>query len=1286
MANKTYNLSLAKSVYLNKNYPDTNYPTNTSTKYQLIYLNGFLLFGYGAFPTSLKRKKLVNVRFVLCAKGKYDYSNIYFNAAPDFATSWTYNQYKKAIDAGFSGGNIANITDAGSGSSTVNPPTADYWTTLGTYDAQTWSERAALFLKTRCVLIGDHGSDWSGASEPFRCYAYTALTDWSTPLAQITYDDAVNITSKPEITTKFPDYVKVNETATIKWKLVKNSTYYCANETWTQASAKLYYKKTSASSWSTKTISGSTMSYTMPANTFEEGVEYQYYLQTTDTDGTTATTDTFTLTGAESTIKPNSYPSGTIDPRNNITFSWTFYSRHTSNYLQKSASLYYKVEGAASWTKVDASGTTQGVIIPANTFPTGKSVSWYLSGVDSAGHASTSSTYSFSTITTQVTMSSYPSGDTDNRQQITFSWYFATGTARDYAQKSAKLYWKKSTDSSYNSISASGATTSLKTPAYTFPTGATIDWYVSGTDAGGYTSTTEVQQFKVPNASIATTTSPTGNAIDPRVALTFAWKIAGALGDYTQKSAVFYWRKSGAANYTSINISNSTKSVAVPANTFPAGSTIQWYVSATDSSGTSYATNAATFTTVSPKITATAYPSGTVNTRNVITFAWKFSSAAGDFAQTSAKLYWRVSGATNYNQIAASGATTSVSVPSLTFPTGSTIQWYLEGTAAGVTSSTNALTFTTVSPKITPVTYPSGNDVYTGAAIKFTWDFVATGGNYNQRSATFYWRANTTDNYTAVPASGTTRSVTIPANTFPTNKTIQWYLSGTDESGYSSTSSVSSFTTNKTQITPQSSPTSGYINPRTAQKFQWYFKATGGAVPQGSATFYWRVKGASSWTSIAASGTTTSVTVPSNTFPVASYIEWYVAGTDTGGYSSTSDTYELSTTAEMAYAYPQSPVNGMIDGSQPATFTWIAETADGAPINSIHLRYRAAGAQAWTTLGFLGTDRSYTFPADTFDPGIIEWQTNATNIDVIDGPWAGATFICMIAPKVTGLNATAVPWSTIRWQANDQQCYQIEIDGTVSGPYFGTEREFTLPDYLRDGVHTIRLRVKGSMDLWSTWAETTVAIENVPETALTLTAEADTDTELAWETASATEDFYVYRDDKMIAHTRNKAFVDRLALGRHEYHVVNRLASGHYDRSETAVTTTHVQHLSLAGIDGGEWAQIVHTLKSAKDPEIKETMSVSYTHFAGRARPDAVASEFIDTPIVCSAVFLPNEQQALRTMRGLFGKTVIVKMIDGSCRVCFLDSWTYHDRKHYYTAFTFTLQQIEWEDFIDDTA
>ena len=1070
----TYNLSMVKSSYVMMANPNTAYPTSAGTNYIVSAAGKHLLFGFSAFPSSLKRKRLVSARARL-----YVRPGVAWSTALVIQNTWTAGQVTYNTEPSSAGGfgTIDGIPE----SQTYAAEWQDAWTS----PCSAANTRA--LVNNPSISLSSYRIDYS---EDYKNWlARINLAGGGTPYVEVTYDD-VNVTSKVT-PTSYPSgsSVSVLSAQSFSWKLEKNGSDYCMDETWTQASAKLYWKAGSGS-WNTINVSGSTMSASIPANTLPEATVISWYVQSTDTDGTTTSTETKTFTTGHSTISPTSYPSG---------------------------------------------------------------------------------------------------NSVDNRYGQTFKWSFGSG----YAQRSAILYWKAGSGS-WNSINASGGTMNVTVPAYTFPTNSTITWYVSGTDTLGYTSSSSTYTFTVPAAAVSPTSFPSGSGISSGSALSFLWEISGTLGTYTQRSAVFHWKESTAGTYTNINISNSTKRVTVAANTFPTGKTIQWYVTATDSSG--------------------------------------------------------------------------------------------------VSTDSAAKTFSTAAPSITLVTYPSGNGINFGSAISFTWKLqAASGGDYQQASAVLYWRTSTSDPWSQLTVSGNTKSITAAAYTFPSNKTVSWYITATDFSGTTASSSERTFKTASPQITPQSSPTSGYVNPRNAVTFSWYFTDGTNSYDQQSATLKWREQGTSNWTSVAASGTTRSVTVAANTFPILKNIEWMLTGTDRGGTTSSTSVYVFSTTASTSYAICQRPVGRVEDGTKPIIFNWIVRNSDGTEPTRVIMKWKKSteAATEWRTV-FDESEAIYTYTmaASTFPSGPIDWEIIAYNIDNVAGPANQASFVCVVAPDPpAGLTATSVPRTTINWQPTDQEAYEIEIDGEIVRSAYGPDvTEWRKIEPLEDGVHTIRVRIQGPYGLWSTWAETTVSIENVPDGSLTLTGTFLVDGDLGWAYTGAgdPETVAIYRDGKWIGSATGKtAFSDRFVLGEHIYRVEYWYADGNYTRSNSLMGKMSSDVLRIAEFEGGPWM----TLKLSTHSDRVQSFSMSQLSAAHRitGSPWPLLETGPYETLVGKYECAFRTAECIRKFESMRGKMVILKSRNGIVLIGGLVSME-KSVTEFYTTFSFSVQQNFWEDFVNDDA
>ena len=794
---------------------------------------------------------------------------------------------------------------------------------------------------------------------------------------------------------------------------------------------------------------------------------------------------------------------------------------------------------------------------------------------------------------------------------------------------------------------------------------------------------------------------PSGDSVNNAAAQVFSWKYIPN-GSYhcmdenwTQASAKIYWRVSGASTWNEIAISGSATSKTVPAYTFPGGSVIQWYLKGTDTEGTTSQTTTYSFTTLPFTISLDDYPTGSnVDTRNSLLFDDSLHNADGVVLQNASVFYWRVSGTSTWNQIPLTHTSQYRVIAANTFPTASTIQWKIQVTdRSGLgTAESNVMSFTTVSPQIAATIYPSGSNVNPGAVLPFQWKYNSAVGEYTQSSAVFYWRKDTTDPYTAINISGATQGINVPANTFPTSSTIYWYVSGTDIGGHTSSTNATSFKTAATQITPQSSPTSGYRDPRYAIEFSWYFACADGSVPQGSASLFWKVHTNENYTEMPASGTTQSVTVAADTFPVASTIDWYLSGEDMWGVASTSEVFSFSTTASTAIATCVSPVGSAEDSTKPITLVWTLSNADGTDPTRVLVSWKlpTEGDLDWHTLiDSADPITSYAVPAYTFPASEIQWKVQATNRDNVAGPESLAAFVSLRAPDPPeGLTATDVPITTISWQSASQQAYEITIDGTVVQKAFGIGiYDWTVPEPLADGVHVIAVRVQSSFGLWSDPSTTTVDVLNeVPEgwEDLALTGVFDVDAVLTATGASDAASLAAqwYRDGKRIGTTAEREFSDRFALGEHAYYMEIWDTDGNYARSNTVTGTMSSQITRIAPLAGGAWIELRLSENSAGLQSFAYSRTKNIRHVLGAAFPVLELSPFEDLSGAYNCAFKTAAEAA--AFESLRGQPVILKsrgdrivigaLADLSCKVT-----------DFYVSYSFSIQRIDWEDFVHDS-
>ena len=495
----------------------------------------------------------------------------------------------------------------------------------------------------------------------------------------------------------------------------------------------------------------------------------------------------------------------------------------------------------------------------------------------------------------------------------------------------------------------------------------------------------------------------------------------------------------------------------------------------------------------------------------------------------------------------------------------------------------------------------------------------------------------------------------------------------------------------KSQITPTNNK-SGYLNPAIAQKFTWDFLSADANhdcmadFAQSSATFYWKEHSAGTWNQISASGSTKSVTVPANTFPSGTEIDWKVSGTDEDGTTTTSSVMTLSTSDTTAYSSISSPINTVEDGNGPITFRWSLSNAYGNDPSLVNLWWKlpTEDNQSWHVIVSSSDPiTEYTTPAGYFPAGEIQWLVHAYNQDNVRGPDSQGSFICVAAPAAPdSISSDGVPYATITWQCGGQQAYRIEIDGKDYGVRFGTDKSFTLDEPLPDGEHTVSITAQGVYGLWSQPGTAVITIANTPGDSILLTVTGGADAILEWATTAADRNFFIYRDEVKIGYATDLNFTDRLALGNHSYYVINRLPSGNFTKSNVESVNLVTAESLIAAYPPTTWLNVRLSENASAKQSFGYQKLVSTRHVFGTNYPYLEMSPFEDMSGSYDAAF--SSDADAKTFESLKGKVVCIKSKRGTVLVGIMETMQ-KTVGRYYTAYTFTVTRIHWEDFVDDT-
>ena len=479
----------------------------------------------------------------------------------------------------------------------------------------------------------------------------------------------------------------------------------------------------------------------------------------------------------------------------------------------------------------------------------------------------------------------------------------------------------------------------------------------------------------------------------------------------------------------------------------------------------------------------------------------------------------------------------------------------------------------------------------------------------------------------------------------------------------------------------------GYVNPHVAQTFKWKLVPDGdyycyAGWTTASATLYWRQAGASTWNSVAAAAGSSEVILPAETLPAGS-VEWYVTATDDQGTTASSEIYTISTADTLHTATPVYPIDTTENGDAGIRFIWTDASDTGAAPTGADLQYSDDQGATWTDFASPRTSATqYDAPGGGFPPGVLLWRVRSLNADGVAGPWSDAvSFLCFAAPDPPILDSDGKPFLTVTWQSSGQRAYRVTVDGKAYGPYFGDGKSFSVPEYLSDGSHVVRVEIQNEYGLWN-GAEITVTVANVPGQPVILSGSFDRDAALRWTCEDAAADFLIYRDDVQIGHTSGYSFTDRTVLGFHTWKVINRLPGGYYTASNTVSGTLCTEGLALALLAGGPWLDLTLSTNAIRTTTAAAGCSVVLRQFAGREYPDAEAAPYKTLQISFDVSWTPAQADQARAFEALIGEAIIFKEPGEEAFVGVLSAF---QRSHSFPgrSYTATVQRIHWREYVD---
>ena len=449
-------------------------------------------------------------------------------------------------------------------------------------------------------------------------------------------------------------------------------------------------------------------------------------------------------------------------------------------------------------------------------------------------------------------------------------------------------------------------------------------------------------------------------------------------------------------------------------------------------------------------------------------------------------------------------------------------------------------------------------------------------------------------------------------------------------------------------------PSSGaFVNRKQKNTFTWACKddtdltqVCFAEIKQTSAVFEWRVKNANTSSTINVSGSTTSCTVPANTFPSGT-IEWRVKVTANSGTTTTSAWQEITTTDVTPSCKPVSPSGIVIDATIVNRFSWQHIISTGTPQSKADLQWSADGT-TWNTLATVtGENQYYDVPANKFTSGTKYWRVRTYNTDGTASAWSEkAEFIAINAPSAPSIVIQSTgPRPRITWQTSEQEAYQLTLSsGYASGTVYGTEKAWRSPVYLADGSYTVRVRVQNKYGMWSEWSAAALPISHTEGEAITLTATAGHEATLTWQTAGSYDFYLVERDGVAIARTAQKQYIDHTSIGSVTYRVRGCYAdSDNYGVSNSDTVEILPETNMICDLETGVWLEMRLSETQLRTNRTSFSAGVSTVHLAGLAYPVEERSEQRDRALSVACAWPHAQRAAALALEALVGRLVCLK-------------------------------------------
>lgn len=690
--------------------------------------------------------------------------------------------------------------------------------------------------------------------------------------------------------------------------------------------------------------------------------------------------------------------------------------------------------------------------------------------------------------------------------------------------------------------------------------------------------------------------------------------------------------------------------------------------------------------------TGQSFTSGSVARYTKYRLQWT-TDAEDDFERTNSTCQIVISDQNGQNEktVTLANGATSYDLDTTAWSSGTAIRWKVKVGAYGSGTVTESATYTLtlVDPTAKVDDLRPTSKTYYGFDSVFSWAFtgsVSTGaisGTLQQGAAVLQYRTDNMANPAqfASVSNGTTH-VTVNCANLPIGS-YQWRVVAKSSVGTTHTSNWVQCTNVEVPISVKgTTPAADAHAPRAVtNRFSWVFSVDStdspGTVTQRSAVLYFKANNESSWHQQSVSGSQQYCDVAANTFTAGCVtLDWYVVAVANTGTKATSAKITVSTKDARSTPVAISPAGEYLDDAvQGITFIWAHANITGTAQCGWELSYSIDSGASYLVLAKADNEANrYEASAGTFPSGVIYWRIRTKNTDNEFGDYSGAAIFAIrrapVAPVISYYDNK--PLAKMRWQAKEQDGYEVAVDGISLGVRYGTGKEWQSDAVLTDGKHTLQVRIYNTYGDVSPWSSCEINVQNQPGAALAVYAEGRWgDVLLRWDADNG----YILRDGELIAKAEGGTYTDRTSAAAHQYIVRVFDAEGYYTDSAPVLAAPSVPYAAIGLRDGTDWLAMKYAT-SYQNYSKAVSLGGSYQQYWGKERP--VWHDAGNRVVTHTISHACKREEELLVLRSLAGQEVIYKDRDGHLAIgVFKD--LQESREHGCTALSFSITETQQE-------